>query len=203
MQAIILPGIERSIYRLVKNNSKIQPATNLSLEFNTEDIRVAAVAQSVNMDDIAAGTEGLSNLTSFNFAQGYNPDSTINHPIHFEVTVFSNGYPFWTTSFEFKDTAMGMKVKDILLTTELALHQNYPNPFNPSTKITFTLPITDLVKLEVYNTLGQLVRTLVEDELQVGSHEYEFNASHLPSGLYFYRFQAGDWIDTKKMLLIK
>jgi hypothetical protein len=83
------------------------------------------------------------------------------------------------------------------------LYQNYPNPFNPATKITFTLPKTESTKLQVYNTLGQLVETLVEDKLQSGSHEVEFNASHLPSGVYFYRIQVSEYVETKKMLLIK
>jgi ligand-binding sensor domain-containing protein len=86
---------------------------------------------------------------------------------------------------------------------EFMLSQNYPNPFNPSTKITFTLPKTELVKLQVYNTLGQVVGNLVDDRLQAGSHEVEFNASHLPSGVYFYRLQAGEYVDVKKMILLK
>ena len=83
------------------------------------------------------------------------------------------------------------------------LSQNYPNPFNPSTKITFTLPKSESVNLQVYNTLSQIVGNLVEDKLQAGSHEFEFNASHLPSGVYFYRLQAGEYVDVKKMLLLK
>ena len=83
------------------------------------------------------------------------------------------------------------------------LTQNYPNPFNPSTQITFTLPKAETVKLQVYNTLGQIVGNLVEDKLQAGSHEVEFNARHLPSGVYFYRLQAGEWMDVKKMILLK
>ena len=83
------------------------------------------------------------------------------------------------------------------------LSQNLPNPFNPSTKIKFTLPKTESVKLEVYNTLGQMVGNLVEDKLQAGSHEFEFNASHLPSGVYFSRLHAGGYVDVKKMILLQ
>ena len=86
---------------------------------------------------------------------------------------------------------------------DFVLNQNYPNPFNPSTKITFTLPKTETIKLQVYNTLGQMVGNLVEDKLQAGSHAVEFNTSHLPSGVYFYRLQAGEWVDVKKMIVLK
>ena len=98
-------------------------------------------------------------------------------------------------------TDISMESLDIPCNFSLA--QNYPNPFNPSTKITFTLPKTESVKLEVYNALGQIVENLVEDKLQAGAHEIEFNARDLPSGVYFYRLQAGSFVDTKKMLLIK
>ena len=83
------------------------------------------------------------------------------------------------------------------------LNQNYPNPFNPSTKIKFTIPKVESVKLQVYNTLGQIVGNLVEDKLQAGLHEFKFNASHLPSGVYFFRLQAGRYVDVKKMILLK
>ena len=84
-----------------------------------------------------------------------------------------------------------------------SLSQNYPNPFNPSTKIKFNVPIAGQVSLVVYNSLGQEVKTLVSEEKDVGSYEVSFNASNLPSGIYFCKIRAGDFVETKKMILMK
>ena len=83
------------------------------------------------------------------------------------------------------------------------LHQNYPNPFNPSTKIKFDVPKKSYVKLSVYNTLGQQVGILAKEQLNLGSYEYTFNGAHLPSGIYFYRLEAGEFIQTRRMVLVK
>ncbi|HUI10116.1 MAG TPA: T9SS type A sorting domain-containing protein [Bacteroidota bacterium] len=84
-----------------------------------------------------------------------------------------------------------------------ALSQNYPNPFNPTTTIEFTMPKASQVDLKVYNVLGQLVATLVHDQLPAGQHAYTFNATNLASGTYFFRLTAGDFSSVKKMLLLK
>ena len=83
------------------------------------------------------------------------------------------------------------------------LYQNYPNPFNPTTKIKFDLPKNGFVNLKVYDILGREVAVLVNQELQAGSKEYEFNAVNLPSGVYFYKLKAGDFTATKKLVLVK
>jgi hypothetical protein len=83
------------------------------------------------------------------------------------------------------------------------LEQNHPNPFNPVTKIQFGIPEETNVKLVVYNIKGQTVTTLVDGFLNSGYHYAEFNASNLSSGIYFYKIIAGDFVDLKRMLLIK
>ena len=83
------------------------------------------------------------------------------------------------------------------------LSQNYPNPFNPSTRINYQLPIGRFVTLKVYDILGRVVATLVDEYKPSGSHKVEFNGSKLSSGIYFYKMQAGDFRDTKKLILIK
>ena len=84
-----------------------------------------------------------------------------------------------------------------------SLSQNYPNPFNPSTNIKFSVPDLSFVNITVYNLIGQEVIQLVNKELQKGYYEVSFNASNLPSGVYLYRLQAGNFAETKKMLLMK
>ncbi|MBK6506361.1 MAG: T9SS type A sorting domain-containing protein, partial [Ignavibacteria bacterium] len=83
------------------------------------------------------------------------------------------------------------------------LFQNYPNPFNPSTKIRFGITKMDLVSLKVYNTLGQLVRTLVDDYRSPGNYEVEFEGNDLPGGAYFYQLKTGEFTETRIMMLTK
>ena len=84
-----------------------------------------------------------------------------------------------------------------------ALDQNFPNPFNPTTQLNYALPSDSYVTLKIYNVLGQVVVTLV-DELQTSGYKtVEFDASRLPSGLYFYRLQAGTFTSIRKMMLMK
>ncbi|MGA9406616.1 MAG: YCF48-related protein, partial [Bacteroidota bacterium] len=83
------------------------------------------------------------------------------------------------------------------------LQQNYPNPFNPSTTINYSLPANSRVVLKVYDLLGREVRTLVDEKQNAGYHNVTFQAAGLPSGVYFYRLQAGTYSETKKLLLLK
>lgn len=83
------------------------------------------------------------------------------------------------------------------------LWQNYPNPFNPATNIKYQIPKESLVKITIYDVLGKNVATLVNEKKNAGSYEIEFNASNLASGLYFYKIEAGEFSDVKKMMLIK
>jgi N-acetylneuraminic acid mutarotase len=83
------------------------------------------------------------------------------------------------------------------------LEQNYPNPFNPSTTIRYQLPVASEVKLEVYDVLGKKIATLVNERQSAGSYQVVWNASGLSSGTYFYRLQAGTFVETKKMIMVK
>jgi hypothetical protein len=87
--------------------------------------------------------------------------------------------------------------------TKFALYQNYPNPFNPSTTISYDLPVRAHVKLTVYNILGQEVATLVDKEQEPGRYNVKFDASGLPSGIYFYTLQTPYFTKTNKMVLVK
>lgn len=89
------------------------------------------------------------------------------------------------------------------LPTSFKLEQNYPNPFNPTTNIAFNIPTASQVTLEVYNMLGQRVATLLNRQLSAGSHMVPFSAANLGSGIYIYRLTAGNFVDTRRMTLIK
>lgn len=102
---------------------------------------------------------------------------------------------------------IGISIADDRAVVELpvnfALEQNYPNPFNPLTQIRYALPEDSRVRLDVYNVLGQRVATLVNSDQSAGKYTVSFDASRLASGVYFYRLQAGDFKQSKKMTLIK
>ncbi len=87
--------------------------------------------------------------------------------------------------------------------TKFTLAQNYPNPFNPTTVIRYYLPLASFVTLKVFDMLGREVQSLVHQDESVGGHTITFNGSFLPSGLYFYRLQAGRFVSTKDMVLLK
>ena len=104
----------------------------------------------------------------------------------------------------YKGTATtGIKLTHNLIPDNFSLEQNYPNPFNPSTTIQFALPKESFTMLEIFNTLGEKVSTLVSENLSAGSYKYDWNASLLPSGVYFYRLSTEKFKQTKKLLLMK
>jgi hypothetical protein len=96
-------------------------------------------------------------------------------------------------------------VKDISGINQPAyfLEQNYPNPFNPSTAIKFSIPKTTHVTLNIYNSLGQEVANLISKDMNPGNYTTEWNASRFASGVYYYRMVAGDFVQTKKLILLK
>ncbi|MCW8995457.1 MAG: T9SS type A sorting domain-containing protein, partial [Psychromonas sp.] len=89
------------------------------------------------------------------------------------------------------------------LLLHFGLEQNYPNPLNQSTTISYSVPKMEFVTLKVYDVLGYEIETLINEEKPAGIYEAEFNANNLPSGIYFYILQAGQIIETKKMMLLK
>jgi hypothetical protein len=90
-----------------------------------------------------------------------------------------------------------------LIPKQFELFQNYPNPFNPSTKIEYSLPADEFVNLTVYDVLGNTITTLVNEKKQTGSYEVIFDASDLSSGVFFYKLTAGEYVNIKKMVVIR
>ena len=92
---------------------------------------------------------------------------------------------------------------DVTVPLEFALDQNYPNPFNPSTTISYSIPVKSRVTLKIFNALGKEIITLVNEEKSEGNYDVKFDASGIPSGIYFYKLNAGEFSSTKKMILLK
>ena len=155
----------------------------------------------VASDNIYVSTNYGANWTIVSYGMyGANPTRlAIKIPYIF---IGTNGLSVWRRPLA---EIVGIKQTSREVPNEFYLHQNYPNPFNPITKIKFSIPNGIVVQtfLSVYDILGREVATLVNEKLSPGTYEIEWDASNFPSGVYFYKLTAGDFTQTKKMLLIK
>jgi hypothetical protein len=106
-------------------------------------------------------------------------------------------------SYYKRESGTAVSRTDNFLPDEFKLFQNYPNPFNPSTAIQFSIPTESYVTLRIYNSLGAELETLAASTLQPGSYKTEWNAAGHPSGVYFCRLQAGPYVQTRKLTLLK
>ena len=126
--------------------------------------------------------------------------------LEYTTSNFENTYPAAFAeglNYIFNDLPTGSEENLSTVPKEYQLEQNYPNPFNPSTTIKFTISDLRFTTLKVYDLLGREIATLVNEEKPVGSYEVKLDATSLPSGIYFYRLQAGSFVETKKMVLMK
>lgn len=122
-----------------------------------------------------------------------------------EVSFVANSLSITMLTFEdITITSIGEDdIVDFFQPIEFELSQNYPNPFNPTTVINYQLPVNSDVRLDVYNMVGRKVATLVNSQQSAGSHQVTFDATGLASGMYVYRLQAGEFVQTRKLILIK
>ncbi len=141
---------------------------------------------------------------------GINWDQQFTYSANFTQPFFLNsltGYVLCDNRRILKTTTGGLV--SVLSNTDLTgpekyfLQQNFPNPFNPSTNLEFEIPELGFVSLKVYDALGKVVRTLVNENRPAGYYNVEFDGSDLPSGVYFYRLEAGKFAETKRMILLK
>jgi hypothetical protein len=143
------------------------------------------------------------------FAVGYvNGAGTTTEPQNYsyvDKNVQTGKYYYRLKQVDFNGSFVYSDEVEVDVTAPLSfnLEQNYPNPFNPSTNIKYSVPESGNVKLAVYNTVGEEVAVLVNGNIESGIHEVSFNASNLPSGVYLYKLQSANSIQTKKMMLLK
>jgi hypothetical protein len=123
---------------------------------------------------------------------------------------FTRSYTLTTEQNQILDTAVFNQITSVDFNgtnggeiTEYSLAQNYPNPFNPATVISFSLPMKGNVKLTVFDALGKEVAELLNKEMTMGIHKISFDAKNLSSGIYFYRLQSGNFVEMKKMILLR
>jgi len=169
----------------------------------------------VNYSDVQGGWTGTGNIntdplfsdTLYHLGSG-SPCIDAGHPSHScndsDLTRNDMGcYGGITDSLIYHITGLIQDPNKDLFPKDYTLSQNYPNPFNPTTTIEFSIPKTVFVTLKIYNILGQEVATLVSEKLINGSYKYTWDAGHLASGVYYYKLEAGGFIKTNKLILMK
>ena len=141
---------------------------------------------------------------------GYSPAIDAGHPDSLDAVLSydeGQGTRFADMGFyggRYSEMPVGVEDEvDTQIPNKYELAQNYPNPFNPSTTIQFALPKAGVVSLKIYNILGEEVTELINREMNAGFQKINFDASHLSSGLYLYRISVGEFVDVKKMMLLK
>ncbi len=176
----------------------IVSVTDTSISLNiTDTLEDDIYNYPLTADIIVPG--GWSNVSVF---QGSFYDYTMSFASGSDTVIETSVIPDGGQVILYKGHVTGVKEEHI--PTAFRLDQNYPNPFNPTTKISFTIPADAPVTLKIYNSLGEEVKTLVEDQSYLkGTHSVDFNGKSLPSGAYYYRLTSGSYSAVKKMMLIK
>jgi hypothetical protein len=106
-------------------------------------------------------------------------------------------------TIKYTQSPSDLKENPLNVPAEFKLFENYPNPFNPSTTFRYSIPTQSKVIIKVYDVIGNEIETLMDEQKSVGTYELTWNAENLPSGVYFYQLKAGDYISTKKMVLLR
>jgi hypothetical protein len=122
---------------------------------------------------------------------------------HYRALVYNSTGLYYGANRTFTTTMITSNLENKLDVQTFAIEQNYPNPFNPLTVIRYQLPVTSKVSLKIYDVLGQVVATLVDEIQEAGYKSVTWNANNIASGVYFYRLQAGTFTKTNKLLLLK
>ena len=192
---------------VIKDLTLINMGSDLELSLVMADLKIidSCVTKILNKK-IAFGkiSPGESKKTPFGF--GFLTENCSDE-IRLLLEISSNNYVYWYDTLII-DLGVVVVEEEMSLPSEYALFQNHPNPFNPSTTIKYSIPRdvkrkTKDVKLLIYDILGREVVTLVNEKQKPGNYEITWNAVGQPSGVYFYQIQAGKYIETKKMILLR
>jgi len=188
------------------NNGMITTASDLSAKISTSDTCIVSYSTgTASYGDIQAAesiTPSAGNY--FDATVNSNCATTEEQFIPFDIEILSDGYTYWKDSFELRvPPIIGVKDEIAGLPTEYSLSKAYPNPFNPTTTIEYTLSQSGEVSLIIYNLLGQEVTRLVDVNQKAGYYRVTWDASNMTSGVYLYRLQAGEFVQTRKMVLLK
>ncbi|HEY5534705.1 MAG TPA: T9SS type A sorting domain-containing protein [Ignavibacteria bacterium] len=216
-------GIPTQVVLASPENNAVNQPKNLPIKwFKSVDQVVLSRTnrQSVNNyfdDPNAVSNYWLEIATNSSFTNIILRDSSIVDSIKFISGILNDTTSYWwrvkaknqagwslfSSIFKFTTGTTGIQNITTEIPNKFSVSQNYPNPFNPTTNIRFDLPKNSVVELKIYDILGKEIVTIVNEKLNAGSFSVDWNASNYPSGVYFYKIQAGDFISVKKMIMIK
>jgi hypothetical protein len=172
-------------------------------------VAVSAIGSNGNTDNLysTTGSNGsylITNLDAGSYAIaadkiGFNSAALNNITIDYSLGIFNSN----NANLVLSDNTVTDVQTNPVLHGNFELGQNYPNPFNPSTIIKYSIPANSFVQIRVYDVIGREVSTLVKAQMNAGTYNVTFNADNMPSGIYFYRIEAGNFVQTRKMILLK
>ena len=147
-----------------------------------------------------------NNYEKIGFVAGFGTTTELKSYSFSDENVTTGKYNYRLKQIDFDGTfeySNAIEVEVDLTPTKFALDQNYPNPFNPRTTIKYSIPSSEFVSIKVYDVIGNEIANLVDVKQEAGNYEVSFDASTLSSGIYLYKIQAGSFVQTKKMILMK
>jgi polyhydroxybutyrate depolymerase len=195
--------------------SGVEETLNFWIDRNAANVSVDSIALpdidttdgSTVMKYLFRNSSGVARVAFYKIINGghiYPGITTYENPIGNENMNrdISASQEIWNFVKDF-DITVGISENSQFIPNNFNLFQNYPNPFNPVTTIRFEVPNSSFINIKVYDVLGNEIATLVNEEKSIGNYEVQFDATKLTSGIYFYKLQAGSFIETKKMVLMK
>ena len=189
---------------MVENNSQSQMVTNLSLSFLAESQECIQnmSGSTFQFDDLSSG----ESTESYNIIVATNDNCGAGTSIVINANIASGGAVYWEDSFAL--TIEALNVVQDNFPTKYSLGEAFPNPFNPTTKISYDLPNREFVSVDIYNLMGRHIKSLVSMNQDPGHRTIEWNATNdsnqpVSAGMYIYTIQAGNFMETKKMVLLK
>jgi ligand-binding sensor domain-containing protein len=196
-----LPNAPPSPSLVYPVDAAVDIPTRVTLRWNKATDATSYAVQVSASPQFTSFVVNQSNIADTTFAST-NPYS-VSTQLFWKVSAQNAGgsSPF-ASPFRFTTTAVSEVDRNGVIPNEYSLAQNHPNPFNPSTMIRYELPKASRITLRVFSTLGEEVAVLVDEQEEAGVYQVRWNA-HVPSGVYFYRLQAGQYTNTKKMLLLR
>ncbi|MFC2093996.1 T9SS type A sorting domain-containing protein [Bacteroidota bacterium] len=184
--------VELNSFSAINDDNEVKLNWSTATETNNLGFEIERLLQDSQFENIA-------------YVPGWGTTTEMHYYSYIDKGLTAGKYSYRLKQIDFNGSFEYSKVVEVEITApyEYSLSQNYPNPFNPSTLISYELPISGIVTLKVSDILGNEVETLVNEEKPAGTYEITWLAENLPSGIYFYRLQAADYVQTKKMVLMK
>ncbi len=172
------------------------------INFGDDSLIVNSISFSSNAFSASTSLDGVGFLSSKKIPIVFIPDSVKNYNEQLTINTNAGTYDVNLTAIA-SGNVTGVAAENSNNVFTFLLTQNYPNPFNPTTNINYQIKEPSFVRLKVYDSLGRVVKELVNEFKTAGSYSIRFNATGLSSGIYFYSLQAGNFISTKSMVLLK